>query len=69
MVKLLDLPAITMQHGDEYKAAVNRVIDDIEEMSDDYTQECFIGRFDYKSFFCSIDCKILKDLLTSFIEF
>lgn len=27
MVKLLDLQAITMQHGDEYKAAVNRVID------------------------------------------
>ena len=27
MVKLLDLQAITAQHGDEYKAAVNRVID------------------------------------------
>lgn len=27
MVKLLDLQAITMQHGDEYKKAVNRVID------------------------------------------
>ena len=27
MVKLLDLKAITMQHGDEYKEAVNRVID------------------------------------------
>ncbi len=27
MVKLLDLQAITMQHGDEYKAAVNRVIE------------------------------------------
>ena len=27
MVKLLDLQAITMQHGEEYKAAVNRVID------------------------------------------
>lgn len=27
MVKLLDLRAITMQHGDEYKAAVNRVIE------------------------------------------
>ena len=27
MVKLLDLQTITMQHGDEYKAAVNRVID------------------------------------------
>lgn len=27
MVKLLDLQAITAQHGDEYKTAVNRVID------------------------------------------
>lgn len=27
MVELLDLQAITMQHGDEYKAAVNRVIE------------------------------------------
>lgn len=27
MVKLLDLQAITMQHGDEYKEAVNRVIE------------------------------------------
>lgn len=27
MIKLLDLQAITMQHGDEYKSAVNRVID------------------------------------------
>jgi len=27
MVKLLDLKAITMQHGDEYKEAVSRVID------------------------------------------
>ena len=27
MIKLLDLQAITMQYGDEYKAAVNRVIE------------------------------------------
>ena len=27
MVKLLDLQAITAMHGDEIKAAVNRVID------------------------------------------
>lgn len=27
MIKLLDLQAITMQHGNEYKAAVNRVIE------------------------------------------
>lgn len=27
MIKLLDLQAITMQHGDEYKAAVHRVIE------------------------------------------
>lgn len=27
MVKLLDLQAITMQHGDEYKTAINRVIE------------------------------------------
>lgn len=27
MIKLLDLQAITMEHGDEYKEAVNRVID------------------------------------------
>ena len=27
MVKLLDLQAITMMHGNEYRAAVNRVIE------------------------------------------
>ena len=27
MVKLLDLQAITMMHGDEYKSAANRVIE------------------------------------------
>ena len=27
MVKLLDLQKITMMHGDEYKEAVNRVIE------------------------------------------
>ena len=27
MIKLLDLQAITMMHGDEYRAAVNRVIE------------------------------------------
>ena len=27
MIKLLDLQAITMMHGDEYRAAVNRVLD------------------------------------------
>ena len=29
MVKLLDLQAITAMHGDEYKEAVNRVIDSV----------------------------------------
>lgn len=53
MVKLLDLQAITMQHGDEYKAAVNRVIEsgwflqgnENKQFEDDYakyigTDEC-----------------------------
>ena len=53
MVKLLDLQAITMQHGDEYKAAVNRVIEsgwflqgnENKQFEDDYakyigTKEC-----------------------------
>lgn len=49
MVKLLDLQSITMQHGDEYKAAANRVIEsgwflqgkEIEKFEADYAQ--YIG--------------------------
>ena len=49
MVKLLDLQSITMQHGDEYKAAANRVIEsgwflqgkEIEKFEVDYAQ--YIG--------------------------
>ena len=49
MVKLLDLQSITMQHGDEYKAAANRVIEsgwflqgkEIEKFETDYAQ--YIG--------------------------
>lgn len=53
MVKLLDLQSITMQHGDEYKAAANRVIEsgwflqgkEIQKFESDYakyigTNEC-----------------------------
>lgn len=46
MVKLLDLQAITMMHGDEYKAAVNRVIEsgwflqgnENKQFEEDYTK-------------------------------
>lgn len=49
MVKLLDLQSITMQHGDEYKAAVNRVVEsgwflqgkEIEKFEADYAR--YIG--------------------------
>ena len=49
MVKLLDLQSITMQHGDEYKAAANRVIEsgwflqgkEIEKFETDYAR--YIG--------------------------
>lgn len=49
MVKLLDLQSITMQHGDEYKAAANRVIEsgwflqgkEIEKFESDYAR--YIG--------------------------
>ena len=49
MVKLLDLQSITMQHGDEYKAAANRVIEsgwflqgkEIEKFEADYAR--YIG--------------------------
>lgn len=49
MIKLLDLQSITMQHGDEYKAAANRVIEsgwflqgkEIEKFETDYAQ--YIG--------------------------
>lgn len=49
MIKLLDLQAITKQHGDEYKEAVNRVIDsgwylqgkEIQKFEDDYAK--YIG--------------------------
>lgn len=49
MVKLLDLQAITKQHGDEYKAAINRVIEsgwflqgyENKQFEDDYSK--YIG--------------------------
>lgn len=53
MVKLLDLQAITMMHGDEYKEAVNRVVE-----SGWYLQGAENKRFeqDYANYIGSSDC-------------
>ena len=50
------------------QAAVLRVYDIIEEITENYTKEAYIGKYDLKSFFMSIDKDILWSQLKTFIE-
>ncbi len=49
-------------------AAVNRLSQDIKEVTNNYTTSAWIGKFDLKAFFMTIDCNILLDLLLKFID-
>lgn len=49
-------------------SAVKSLRDHIVECSDNYTDECWIGRFDFKGFFMSIDKVILWDMLERFVK-
>ena len=47
---------------------VNSLHDQIRECSDNYTKNCYIGKFDMKGFFMSIHKGILWKMLKEFIE-
>ena len=49
-------------------AAVNRLKANIEKVSANYTKEAYIGKFDMKSFFMSIDKQVLLKLLIPFLR-
>ena len=49
-------------------AAVNRLESMIMEVSENYTKEAYVGKYDIVSFFMSIDVRILWDLLEPFIR-
>ena len=49
-------------------AAVRRLKKNIEEVSFNYTEKAWIGKFDMKSFFMSIDKTILLSLVTDFVK-
>lgn len=48
--------------------AVESLRDDIEKISEGYTKETWIGKFDMANFFMSIDTEILLSLLIPFIR-
>ena len=48
--------------------AVEKLAADMKRVSKHYTQESWIGKFDIRSFFMSIDCQTLEDLLIPFIR-
>ncbi len=50
------------------QAAVLRLRDIIEEVTENYTKEAYIGKYDLKGFFMSIDKDILWSQLKAFIE-
>ena len=50
------------------QAAVLRVHDIIEDITENYTKEAYIGKYDLKGFFMSIDKDILWSKLKTFIE-
>lgn len=50
------------------QAAILRVRDIIEEITENYTKEAYIGKYDLKGFFMSIDKDILWSQLKIFIE-
>lgn len=49
-------------------AAVNRLKDDLMRISENYTVETWIGKFDLRAFFMSIDRDVLLSLLIPFIR-
>lgn len=49
-------------------AAVERLSDNMKFVSRFYTREAWVGKFDIRSFFMHIDCRILEDLLIPFIR-
>ena len=49
-------------------AAVNRLKENIEKISENYTKEAYIGKFDMKSFFMSIDKEVLLRYLIPFVK-
>jgi len=49
-------------------AAVKKLNSNIEKVTEDYTKSAWIGKFDLKGFFMSIDCDILLEKLIPFIR-
>ena len=49
-------------------AAVQKAYDDIHEVSEGYTRDCWIAKFDLQSFFMSIDKNLLANKLINLIE-
>lgn len=65
------------QHGDVtwncrkergVQKAVEALYEDILNVSDNYKQEAWVGRFDIRSFFMSIDIRILEKLVIAFVR-
>ena len=48
--------------------AVQRLDEEIRYVSNNYSQKAYVGKFDIRSFFMSIDCNVLEDLLIKFIK-
>jgi len=48
--------------------AVEKLSNDMKIVSKHYKYEAYIGKFDIRSFFMSIDCQVLEDLLIPFIR-
>lgn len=49
-------------------AAVKKLSKHVEEVSENYTKKAWIGKFDMKSFFMSIDKEILLSLITTYVK-
>lgn len=54
--------------GKGTKRAVDIVTEDIKHVSEDYTKDCYIYKFDLRGFFMSIDKRILNERLQGFID-
>lgn len=51
------------------RSAVNSLQNHILQCSQNFTKDCWVGRFDFKGFFMSIDKVILWDMLQKFIYY
>lgn len=49
-------------------AAVQRLSSEMSAVSEGYTKEAYIGKFDIQGFFMHIDCTVLEQLMIPFIE-